>query len=851
MSSSSVYGEGDLVLSHFNPGIVAASYLASLCGCLLTIELLHRRGTALGNLRSWLETLGCATAMGLVGIWCMHFIGNRAIVLANGDSRMQLVYNSGYTTLSVFLPIIGLTLAFSAAEYPSKSKILHWCALICTGTFAGLSVVGMHYIGNFGISNYTLQYVPRFLAASIVIAVGDCLLVLILFYTLRERWISSWWKRLLCAALLAGGVSAMHFTASTKCQYYLRGYNGSGAIRARNTQVAVAGALSGLAGVTVIGVLFFTRHRRQILKTRSKKVMLACAMFDPDGRILVTTEGVLPAREITDKYQHRTFSEDFDTAHPVFQWIFRVTRYWPSVSDQIPHMKSHLAAHNADSDEDSKPVSSASSAQYDPETYSDYSIIFRERFCCAAATLAAAMNLPTERIGMLYDKIIDTGTLRVEEKSSKWSAAADDAMEVESGKSFKLFGRGQLMFLTKQLNSDDADRLLNAGYRFASVQQIGRNVAETMQIPLPALEHHITDLRKYVHNLAELEKPGTWLSFFGLIPRPNSKGFDVGVKKEDQDQLPDAQFLASEPEPWQAEFLQRMDGLRTRSAMAFLENRNNTDMLRDPRQQYFASTVLHAMTQLSQQVPADWYREARFCARPVFAHYGHSNRNRGAVTWLYSFCVIADMHTSLEACHGVARSPLTFFSARQRCYKGSPDHAILVRDIHQEFGPLLARRMVSGNKPPRDRSRRISLHRSKTPKKVPQALPSSTPHLSGSRRSSSLGHSDCTSVHELVDYPGKMGDVTVEERSGGSQIALEQQQPQQQQQQRENNVWGGILVNSETVIKSDSKSDYSLASKQLGLGVNVAVGTARQEDTFVDVLMEVTRTRFMPAKIGY
>ncbi|KAK1812260.1 hypothetical protein LTR12_013349 [Friedmanniomyces endolithicus] len=842
MSSSSLYGEGDLVLSHFNPGIVAASYLASLCGCLLTIELLHRRGTALGNLRSWLETLGCATAMGLVGIWCMHFIGNRAIVLANGDSRMQLVYNSGYTTLSVFLPIIGLTLAFSAAEYPSKSKILHWCALICTGTFAGLSVVGMHYIGNFGISNYTLQYVPRFLAASIIIAVGDCLLVLILFYTLRERWISSWWKRLLCAAFLAGGVSAMHFTASKKCQYYLRGYNGSGAIRARNTQVAVAGALSGLAGVIVIGVLFFTRHRRQILKTRSQKVMLACAMFDPDGRILVTTEGVLPAREITDKYQHRTFSEDFDTAHPVFQWIFRVTRYWPSVSDQIPHMKGHLAAHNADSDEDSKPVSSASSAQYDPDTYSDYSIIFRERFCCAAATLAAAMNLPTERIGVLYDKIIDTGTLRAEEKSSKWSSGAvDDAMEVESGKSFKLFGRGQLLFLAKQLNTDDADKLLNAGYRFASVQQIGRNVAETMQIPLPALEHHVNGLRKYVHNLAELEKPGTWLSFFGLIPRPNSKGFDVGVKKEDQDQLPDAQFLATEPEPWQAEFLQRMDGLRTRSAMAFLENRNNTDLQRDPRQQYFASIVLHAMTQLSQQVPADWYREARFCARPVFAHYGHSNRNRGSVTWLYSFCVIADMHTSLEACNNVARSPLTFFSARQRCYKGSPDHAILARDIHQEFGPLLARRMVSG-KTPKDRTRRISLHRAKTPKKLPKAQPS-TPHLPGSRRSSSLGHSDSTSVHELVDYPGKMGDVTVEERNG-AEVASEQQQ-------RENNVWGGILVNSETVIKSDSKSDYSLASKQLGLGVNVAVGTARQEDTFVDVLMEVTRTRFMPAKIGY
>ncbi|KAI7567699.1 hypothetical protein KC319_g20380, partial [Hortaea werneckii] len=87
--------------SHFDAGIVAASYFASLCGCLLTIEMLNRRGTALGNVRSWLETLGCATSMGLVGIWCMHFIGNRAIILGAGEARIQLVYNAGYTTLSV------------------------------------------------------------------------------------------------------------------------------------------------------------------------------------------------------------------------------------------------------------------------------------------------------------------------------------------------------------------------------------------------------------------------------------------------------------------------------------------------------------------------------------------------------------------------------------------------------------------------------------------------------------------------------------------------------------------------------------------------------------------------------
>ncbi len=44
---------GDIVPSHFNGAIVTASYFASLCGCLLTVEALHRRGTGVHNWRSW------------------------------------------------------------------------------------------------------------------------------------------------------------------------------------------------------------------------------------------------------------------------------------------------------------------------------------------------------------------------------------------------------------------------------------------------------------------------------------------------------------------------------------------------------------------------------------------------------------------------------------------------------------------------------------------------------------------------------------------------------------------------------------------------------------------------------
>ena len=46
------YKPGDIIPSHFDPRIVAGAYIASLTGCYLTIELLHRRGTGLSNLRS-------------------------------------------------------------------------------------------------------------------------------------------------------------------------------------------------------------------------------------------------------------------------------------------------------------------------------------------------------------------------------------------------------------------------------------------------------------------------------------------------------------------------------------------------------------------------------------------------------------------------------------------------------------------------------------------------------------------------------------------------------------------------------------------------------------------------------
>lgn len=179
--------------------------------------------------------------MGLIGIWCMHFIGNRSIILANGDDNLQMVYSHGWTFLSCVLPVVGLSMAFYIAELRIKNVIIRRIMDVLTGVFAGLSIVGMHYIGNLGAYNYTLIYPPRFIIASCIIAIGDCIIALNLFFYFKEKWINVFWKRLVCAVILAVAVCGMHYTASIGCTYELKTLNES--TLNRNTAVIIAGAL--------------------------------------------------------------------------------------------------------------------------------------------------------------------------------------------------------------------------------------------------------------------------------------------------------------------------------------------------------------------------------------------------------------------------------------------------------------------------------------------------------------------------------------------------------------------------------------------------------------------------------
>src|SRR2546423_1532685 len=133
--------------------------------------------------------------MGGIAIWCMHFVGNRAIVLGNSESVLQIEYNSAFTALSFFVPILVLLAAFTAVGVNDKvSKI----RVLLGGTLAGFAICGMHYLGQAGIDNYACIYKAANVVGAAIIAVFASVTALSVFFVLRAAWTNSWWKRALC-----------------------------------------------------------------------------------------------------------------------------------------------------------------------------------------------------------------------------------------------------------------------------------------------------------------------------------------------------------------------------------------------------------------------------------------------------------------------------------------------------------------------------------------------------------------------------------------------------------------------------------------------------------------------------
>ncbi len=84
--------------------------------------------------------------MGGVSIWSMHFVGQRSVVIADGQLELQIVYSGGFTALSFFVPIVVLLAAFVAI---GSNNEISWGRVAIGGAIAGGAIVRpTHLLGS-------------------------------------------------------------------------------------------------------------------------------------------------------------------------------------------------------------------------------------------------------------------------------------------------------------------------------------------------------------------------------------------------------------------------------------------------------------------------------------------------------------------------------------------------------------------------------------------------------------------------------------------------------------------------------------------------------------------------------
>lgn len=642
-------------------GFIFLSYVISMMGCTTTLELLHRR-TARAGLYNWYLLLTSSVAMGGVGIWCMHFIGNRAIVLGNGESDIQILYSVTFTGVSFVLPVIVLLAAFYAIGTSEKAGYIR---IITGGVLTGCSVCGMHYIGQLGIANYQCSYRAANVAAAAIIAVFASTTALSIFFRWRATWTDSWWRRGICGCLLAAAVSGMHWTAAVGTSYrnHDPSVNKGGQLSRTQTVIICAVLACAACGVLSACAIVAGGHRRK-LRAQAQQLVLTCAFFDPEGRIMVTPHALLPSRKIVDRYIGRTFNEDDLTrTHPAFLWAVRASRNWKVVRDAVPLMRGRIESDEATL---AHYISKGVFTEQETELQPHFDDLFKRHFCVTAQDLADEVRQPLQDMGILYDHVLATST-----PSSRFSRAM--------GYSMIRAGKGQLLFTVRQLKKHEASRMAAAGFRFTTIENVTTILSRRIHVPVLSLGTHLKDMRDYASSHRIFE-PGVHLISFIMRPTIHDH-FEVLTAKGTGNPLPSSTLSTKRLQIKHLEMIAHMEGWTMSTCLNWLKS-DNARAYKDIDE--FREQLIHAITTLSSSLPPDVNLASKFSARPLIAPCRINRISDGQNCILLPFCVVGSLDTQISNTD-YSFTPLRLFRVQQQTNDGLSESDGFAKELSEDL----------------------------------------------------------------------------------------------------------------------------------------------------------------------
>ncbi|EAQ91785.1 hypothetical protein CHGG_00020 [Chaetomium globosum CBS 148.51] len=779
---------GHVIPVTFDPSLLVLSYVISLVGAASTLELIHRRTSRRGYYNNLLF-FGAAITMGGVAIWSMHYIGNRATTLLNGEPALQIAYSVGVTVASFFVPIFVLLVAFFVVTGTSNSSNkISWWRVTTAGTLSGGAICGMHYLGNASINNYRCDYIAAFVGGSIVIAAVASTVALSLFFVFRSSWTNSWWKRAGCAVVLAGAVSGMHWCAVMGTRYTLIHVNSNSDNSSRNTTVIVTACLSFAACLIMAGLAIYSARVRKGYANRAQRITLAAAVFDEHGRILVTPDGFLPSEVVTSTFLQKIHNHLAGLPHSG-----RNVRTGIELVDKEGHI------------------------------IENYDTIFCELFCVAASALARQMNEDLVNAGILWDEIVATGghlaagSISQASTSTRSQTTAPsikhglDDMAEKGVKPTNRNGHGHLMFLVRRVDSSHVDHLAASGYCFAEPRQVSHIIRSKMQIRSNRLEEKLKGMERYARG--NLLEPGVHVGLFAVRTQVHQMGFDILVRKQARNLLPSMELPLDRVEPVHLEFLRRLEGMSLGALHRRLERASELP----PRDAHFASLLLDAIRNLRTSVQDPVFDNAKLvCKVTQVPCTPPASDARPATCAFVAFTHMIPIHVRVDT-PAYEFIPLPFFKTQQLVYKNSPHNAAFARSVHRKISPILD--SVSPDSKLREPSRwrrfitvpgYVLFSRSGLPGQT------SAPNQLRPRRPDAVKSVSTSREHvALTPYDESVSSLLYAGNGGDSELASDRKTPSEisesikpvRKQQPAKMSFGGIMISQEVTVDVEEATE--------------------------------------------
>jgi hypothetical protein len=438
------------------------------------------------------------------------------------------------------------------------------------------------------------------------------------------------------------------------------------------------------------------------------------------------------------------------------------------------------------------------------EDDTSYSATFREMFCVTAQDIARTMETRLQNLGQLFEEVLPTGTLLTKtlfkDTNGKNIIAADVAKvqnDIEAGTANPiLFGRGQLLVLTRKVDEDEASRLQNIGFRFANMDHVGEQLARSLQIARDDLHRLVSRLESYCDREPIVPSQGTYLASFLLQPSPVLKGLDVIVTKQNPDRLPMVKMASGELSTAELRLLSAFHGLSLEECLARI-NQRSAFVAND---YMFLEKFRGRIYELVQAVPEPVLRNSIFSSHQLDIAHGSVGKSDSLQATVFAFCGIREVYNQSLQSPKLQFVPLSFFKTNLRAYPSSPDHGILAHRNHKEFSTLLT-------SPPENR-------------------PTSSHH--GTKwtdifRSKNASISE-TSVN--ADSSSEKGLVPMSPQ--GADPLTNSSHP-----------FGGIMVSQEVTISEDQKNSSAMELRDMGFKTDAGVGDVEQL-TMADRLLSIT-----------